>query len=144
MSSFFSFEQFLLAFWSPGPGEMMLLAVVALLLYGGNLPEVARSWGKTFAEFRRGLTGFQSEMNDVLYSEPEKIAYHDDSRYAHGYEETDSYHEEFSEGHDESSEGTGESDANTESNNTVSDASKETIVLENPIQDALEKRTDTV
>lgn len=90
MNSFPAFDFPLFAFWSPGPGEMMLLAVVALLLYGGNLPEVARSWGKTFAEFRRSLTGLQSEFNDVVYSEPEKLEYHDDSHYVNGYEE-DSY-----------------------------------------------------
>ncbi|MEM8944720.1 MAG: twin-arginine translocase TatA/TatE family subunit [Planctomycetota bacterium] len=87
------------AFWSPGPAEMLVLAVVALLLYGGNLPEVARSWGKSFAEFRRGLTGFQNELNEVIYSEPEQLAYddkvsRDDSRLVHGYEESDDYDSE--------------------------------------------------
>jgi Sec-independent protein translocase protein TatA len=43
-----------LAFWSPGPGEMLVIGIVALLLYGGELPRVAKSWGKTLAEFRRG------------------------------------------------------------------------------------------
>jgi len=65
----------LLAFWSPGPGEMMVLAAVALLLYGGKLPEVARSWGKSFAEFRRGLSGIQSDINDAIYSEPQRLEY---------------------------------------------------------------------
>ncbi len=85
---------FTLAFWSPGPGEMMVLAVVALLLYGGNLPEVARSWGKTFAEFRRGLTGLQSEINDVIYSEPEQIEYRDDAYVPEGYVEEESVDDE--------------------------------------------------
>jgi len=65
----------LLAFWSPGPGEMMVLAAVALLLYGGKLPEVARSWGKSFAEFRRGLSGIQNDINDAIYSEPQRLEY---------------------------------------------------------------------
>jgi sec-independent protein translocase protein TatA len=69
-------EEFsLLAFWSPGPSEMMVLAAVALLLYGGKLPEVARSWGKSFAEFRRGLSGIQSELNEAIYHEPQKLEY---------------------------------------------------------------------
>ena len=68
-------ESALLAFWSPGPSEMMVLAAVALLLYGGKLPEVARSWGKSFAEFRRGLTGIQSDLKDAIYSEPQKLEY---------------------------------------------------------------------
>lgn len=65
----------LLAFWSPGPGEMLLLAIVALLLYGGQLPEVARSWGKSFAEFRRGLSGIQHDINEAIYSEPQRLEY---------------------------------------------------------------------
>ena len=79
MSSLSLIDSLMLAFWSPGPGEMMVLAVVALLLYGGKLPEVARSWGKSFAEFRRGLSGFQSELNSVIYSEPERITYHQEN-----------------------------------------------------------------
>lgn len=64
-----------LAFWSPSPSEMIIVAVIALLLYGGDLPKVARSWGKTFAEFRRGLSGIQNDLNDAIYSEPEQIEY---------------------------------------------------------------------
>ena len=69
----------LLAFWSPGPWEMLVLALVALLLYGGDLPEVARSWGKTLAEFRRGLSGMQNEINEVIYDQPDRLEYRDES-----------------------------------------------------------------
>ncbi len=76
----------LFAFWSPGPGEMLLLATVALLLYGGKLPEVARSWGKSFTDFRRGLSDIHSDLNEAMHSEPQRLVYdaevstpHDDS-----------------------------------------------------------------
>ncbi len=69
----------LLAFWSPGPVEMLILAAVALLLYGGDLPNVARSWGKSLSEFRRGLSGIQNELNDVIYGEPERLEYHQEA-----------------------------------------------------------------
>jgi sec-independent protein translocase protein TatA len=69
----------LMAFWSPGPVEMLILAAVALLLYGGDLPHVARSWGKSFSEFRRGLSGIQNELNDVIYGEPERLEYHQET-----------------------------------------------------------------
>lgn len=62
------------AFLNFGFGEMLLLAIVALLLYGSDLPEVAKTWGKAYAEFRRNLNGFRSELNNVIYSEPEKDA----------------------------------------------------------------------
>ncbi len=57
----------------------MVVAVVALLLFGGKLPEVARTWGRTFAEFRRNLTGIQSEINDAIYNEPERLEYRPES-----------------------------------------------------------------
>jgi TatA/E family protein of Tat protein translocase len=62
----------------PGPGEMLFVAVIALLLFGKDLPEVARQWGKTFNEFRRHLNGMRSELNDIIYSEPQrpKLQYH--------------------------------------------------------------------
>ncbi len=63
-----------LAFLDIGVGEMALLAIVALLLYGSDLPEAARTWGKTYQEFRRNMNGFRSELNNVIYSEPEKDA----------------------------------------------------------------------
>lgn len=63
-----------LAFLNFGFGEMALLAIVALLLYGSDLPEVAKTWGKAYAEFRRNLNGFRSELNNVIYSEPEADA----------------------------------------------------------------------
>jgi Sec-independent protein translocase protein TatA len=62
------------AFLNFGMGEMLLLAIVALLLYGSDLPEVAKTWGKAYAEFRRNLNGFRSELNNVIYSEPEQDA----------------------------------------------------------------------
>ncbi|MDZ4656591.1 MAG: twin-arginine translocase TatA/TatE family subunit [Bythopirellula sp.] len=60
-----------------GPTEMLLLMFVALLLYGGELPKVARSWGKSLAEFKKGMSGIQNEFNSALYDEPRRIPYHD-------------------------------------------------------------------
>ncbi|MEQ8208304.1 MAG: twin-arginine translocase TatA/TatE family subunit [Lacipirellulaceae bacterium] len=72
----------LLAFWSPSPGEMLLVCVIALLLYGGRLPEVAKEWGKTFSELRRNLTGVQNEFKDAFNAEPDspRLEYHPDFR----------------------------------------------------------------
>jgi TatA/E family protein of Tat protein translocase len=67
----------LFAFFSPSPSEMLLVMIVALLLYGGDLPKVARSWGKTLAEFKRGFSGIQNEINQVFQDEPRRIPYHD-------------------------------------------------------------------
>jgi len=45
----------LLAFMSFGVGEMLVVAVVALLVFGGRLPEVMHSLGKAYAKFRRSM-----------------------------------------------------------------------------------------
>lgn len=64
--------------FSVGPSEMLLLMLVALLLYGGDLPKVARSWGKSLAEFKKGLSNIQNEFNSVIYDDyPRRIPYHD-------------------------------------------------------------------
>jgi sec-independent protein translocase protein TatA len=61
-----------------GPAEMVVVAVIALLLVGKDLPNVAREWGKYFNEFRRHLNAVKSELNDAIYAEPErpKLQYH--------------------------------------------------------------------
>lgn len=59
------------------PTEMVVLMLVALLVYGGELPKVARSWGKSLAEFKRGMSNIQNEFNNVMYDEPRRIPYHD-------------------------------------------------------------------
>jgi TatA/E family protein of Tat protein translocase len=67
----------LIGYFGVGPSEMIVLMVVALLLYGGDLPKVARSWGKSIAEFKKGMSGIQNEFNSVFYDETPRIPYHD-------------------------------------------------------------------
>lgn len=38
-----------------GSGEMMLILLVALLLFGGDLPEVGRSVGRSIHALKKGL-----------------------------------------------------------------------------------------
>ena len=52
-----------------------LVAVALIVLGPKKLPEVARNWGKTFAEFRRSLSGIQNDLNDAIYNEPQKLEY---------------------------------------------------------------------
>jgi Sec-independent protein translocase protein TatA len=85
-----SLSDSLFAFLSPSPGEMLLVMLVALLLYGGDLPKVARSWGKSLAEFKRGFSGIQNELNQVFQDEPRRISYHDPV-YSHNAGTADSH-----------------------------------------------------
>ena len=49
-----------------GSGEVMLILLVALLVYGGRLPEVARAVGKSMAELKRGLTETKEAVRSEL------------------------------------------------------------------------------
>ena len=42
--------------------ELLVVAVVAVLLFGSRLPEVAKNMGKTYQQFRKGLADLQSTI----------------------------------------------------------------------------------
>ena len=46
-----------------GITEMILLAIVAVMLFGGRLPEVAKQLGESYVQFRRGLDDIKSSIN---------------------------------------------------------------------------------
>ena len=47
-----------------GTSEMVLLGIVALLLFGSKLPEMARKFGATYRELRGKVDDFQREFRD--------------------------------------------------------------------------------
>ena len=56
----------LLALGLPGgPGEWLLIAGIALLLFGKRLPEVGRSLGRGIVEFKKGLKGIEDEVESA-------------------------------------------------------------------------------
>jgi sec-independent protein translocase protein TatA len=55
----------LLSFYMPGPWEIIIIVVVALLLFGRRLPEVGRSLGRGIVEFKKGLRGVEDEINQA-------------------------------------------------------------------------------
>jgi len=42
---------------------MIIFGVIALLLFGKRLPEVARSLGKGIVEFKKGVRGIEEEID---------------------------------------------------------------------------------
>ncbi len=52
----------ILAFWE-SPPQLILVAFIALLLFGKRLPELMRSLGKGITEFKKGMSGIEEELN---------------------------------------------------------------------------------
>jgi sec-independent protein translocase protein TatA len=50
------------------PVMMLLLAAIAVMLFGERLPEVARTFGKTLMEFKSGMRGIQDEIQSAINS----------------------------------------------------------------------------
>lgn len=53
-----------------GTTEMMLLGVIALLLFGSRLPEMARRFGATYRDLRGKVDEFQREFRDWDKEDP--------------------------------------------------------------------------
>jgi len=49
----------------PAPTQLIVLLVLAVLLFGQNLPQVARSLGQKLAEFRRGMRSVEDEIRAI-------------------------------------------------------------------------------
>ncbi len=56
--------------FTPGPMEMLILGVVAVLLFGERLPEVGRSLGRSLVEFKKGVRGIQDEIMSAATAPP--------------------------------------------------------------------------
>jgi sec-independent protein translocase protein TatA len=50
------------------PSHLIIVAVIALLLFGDRLPEVMRSIGKGVMEFKKGMRGIESAIESAANS----------------------------------------------------------------------------
>lgn len=62
-------------FGSIGYAEIIVLGIVAVVLFGRKLPEVARNVGNSYAQFRKGLSEIQTSINSEEYDEASDFNY---------------------------------------------------------------------
>lgn len=72
-----------------GPWELAIVGIVAILLFGQRLPEVMRSLGKSYNEFRKGLSDIQSSITYADYNSPSTSTSYSSSRSAGDYDDYD-------------------------------------------------------
>ena len=51
--------------WAPQGWEWLVILVVALLVFGKRLPDVARSIGKSLTEFKKGIKEGEQAKDDL-------------------------------------------------------------------------------
>lgn len=61
--------------------ELLVVGIIALLLFGKRLPEVARNLGKGIVEFKKGMAGIEDDVNRQV-SQPQSRPYPTEDREA--------------------------------------------------------------
>ncbi|QDV64423.1 Sec-independent protein translocase subunit TatA/TatB [Crateriforma conspicua] len=66
------------------PFSLILIAIIAIMLFGSDLPEVARKFGSRYREFRRSINDVQQQFREIQRetSDALKVDTSDDHRRA--------------------------------------------------------------
>ena len=50
----------------PGGWEFLVVLLIALLIFGRRLPEIARNMGKSMSEFKKGIREAQDTKDEII------------------------------------------------------------------------------
>ena len=82
-----------LGFWTPGPLELVIILIIAVLLFGRRLPEIARGLGKSLTEFKKGINEAKETSDDIVSGVTKiKDDVVDEAKEAAGLDEEDIMH----------------------------------------------------
>ncbi|QDT69461.1 twin arginine translocase protein A [Planctomycetes bacterium MalM25] len=55
----------MLAFFGTSPWQLAIVLVIALLLFGTRLPQIARAFGQSITEFKKGVKEVEDHGDDA-------------------------------------------------------------------------------
>jgi sec-independent protein translocase protein TatA len=57
----------------PAGSEWILIALIALLIFGGRLPQLAKNLGRSISDFKKGVKESENELRNAV-NESDKAA----------------------------------------------------------------------
>ena len=83
----------MLAFFGLSPLSIIVIAVIAVMLFGSDLPQVARKFGSRYREFRRAINDVQQQFREIQNETTQALSI-DEQPHSKGFVEEEEAEEE--------------------------------------------------